>query len=157
MPLIKRDPFDTFLPLRDAMDRLFEESFIAPGRFEFFTFNRAFPVDIYEIEDHTAYMVEASLPGVKPEDLQITVMGDTLTIKTANKEEKKVEKEAYVRREHHEGEMSRTFTLPGGMIDPEKVEATYEHGKLFLRIPKAEEVKPKQIPLKIKELTGATK
>ena len=43
------------------------------------------------------------------------------------------------------------------MIDPEKVEATYEHGKLFLCIPKAEEVKPKQIPLKIKELVGATK
>jgi HSP20 family protein len=148
MTLVLRDPFDAMVPLREAMNRLFEESFIGP-RFEFLT-PRTFPVNIYETEDKQRYVIEAALSGFKPEEVQITAVGDTLTIVAAKKDEAKVEKGTYMRREHYVGEMSRTFTLPT-FVDAEKVEAVFEQGVLKLYIPKAEEVKPKQIPVKIKE------
>ena len=151
MTLILRDPFEAMMPLREAVNRLFEESFIGP-RFEFLT-PRTFPVDIYESEDKLYYVIEAALPGFKPEELHITAVGDTLTIYAVKKEEEKLEKELYVRRERYTGEMTRTFTLPT-MVKVEKVEAVFEHGVLKLYIPKAEEVKPKEIPIKVKELAG---
>jgi len=152
MSIIPRDPFDALLPLREAMNRLFEESFVGP-RFEFFTTARAFPLDIYESQDKQQYVVEASVSGFKPEDIQITAEGNTLMIRAAKKEETKTEKGPYMRHERYEGEMSRSVTLPSA-IDASKVEATYEHGILTLRIPKAEEAKPKQIPVKVKEAAG---
>ena len=62
-------------------------------------------------------------------------------------------KELYVRRERYTGEMTRTFTLPF-VVDVGKIEAVFEHGVLKLYIPKAEEVKPMEIPIKVKELAG---
>jgi HSP20 family protein len=152
MKLILRDPFETMMPLRDAVNRLFEESFIGP-RFEFLT-PRTFPVDIYESEDKIHYVIEAALPGFKADELHITAVGDVVTIAAVKKEEEKLEKELYVRRELYTGEMTRTFTLPT-VIDVKKIEAVFEHGILKLYIPKAEEVKPKEIPIKVKELAGA--
>ncbi len=147
MSMIPRDPFEALTPLREAMNRLLEESFVGP-RFEFFT-ARTFPLDIYESEDKQQYVVEASVSGFKPEEIQIMAEGNTLTIRAAKKEEKKEEKGSYVRRERYAGEMSRSVTLPSA-IDASKVEATYEHGVLTLRIPKAEGAKPKQIPVQVK-------
>ncbi len=92
------------------------------------------------------------LPGFKPEDLHITAVGDTLTI-SVEKKEGKLPKEFYVRHELYWGEMTRTFTLPT-MVYVEKIEAVFEHGFLKLYIPKAEVVKPKEIPIKVKELAG---
>ena len=151
MTLIWRDPFEATMPLREAMNRLFEEGFLGP-RFEFLT-PRTFPVDMYESEDQRYYVIEAALPGFKPEELHITAVGDTLTIAAIKKEEEKLEKELYVRRERYMGEMTRTFTLPT-VVDVEKIEAVFEYGVLKLFIPKAEEVKPKEIPIKVKELAG---
>jgi HSP20 family protein len=151
MSMMWRDPREAFTPLRDAVNRLFEESFIWPGRLEVFT-GRTFPVDVYETKDQQGYVVEASLPGAKPEDISISAMGDTLTIKYATRGEEKVEKPNYVRRERYEGEMSRTITLPT-QIQPERVQATYEHGVLKLQVPKTEAEKPKQIEVKVKKGT----
>jgi HSP20 family protein len=154
MSLMKRDPFEALMPLRDAMNRLFEESFIWwPGRIEMFT-GRSFPVDVYESKDQQGYVVEASLPGAKPEDISISAVGDTLTISYATKGAQKVEKPNYVRRERYEGEMSRTITLPT-QIQPEKVEATYEHGVLTLQVPKSGAARPSQIQVKVREIAGA--
>ncbi len=153
MSMIWKDPFEALMPLREAVNRLFEDSFVWPGRLEVFT-GRTFPVDVYETKDQQGYVVEASLPGVKPGDISITAMGDILTIHYATKGEKKVEKPNYVRHERYEGEMTRTITLPTHIL-PEKVQATYEHGVLKLLVPKSEEVKPKQIPIEVKELAGA--
>ncbi len=153
MSMVWKDPFEALMPLRDAVSRLFEESFVWPGRLEVFT-GRTFPVDVYETKDQQGYVIEASLPGAKPEEIAITAMGDTLTITYATKGEEKVEKPNYVRRERYEGEVTRTITLPTHIL-PEKVQATYEQGILKLQVPKSEEVKPKQIPVKVKELAGA--
>ncbi len=154
MSMIQKDPFEALMPLREAMNRLLEESFIWPGHLEVFT-GRNFPVDVYESKDQKEYVVEAPLPGAKPEEISISAMGDTLTIKYATKDEEKVEKPNYVRRERYQGEMSRTITLPT-QIDPEKVQATYEHGVLTLHIPKSEAAKPAQISIKAKAAAGAS-
>ena len=152
MSLIVRDPFETLTPLRDAMSRLFEESFIGP-RSELLT-SQAFPVDIYETDDQHAYVVEAPLPGTKPEHIQITAVDNTLTIRVAEKQEEKVKKGNYVRRERYEGEMQRAIVLPT-TIETQKVEATYEHGVLTLHIPKAEAAKPKQIRVQVRQAIGS--
>lgn len=153
MTLVPRDPFDAFMPLRDAMNRLFEDSIVGP-RLEIFA-GRSFPVDIYQTDDQQQYVIEAALPGFKPEEVQITAMNDALTIRVAKSGEEKVEKGSYVRRERYEGEMARTIMLPT-TIDPAKVQATYEHGVLTVHVPKTEEAKPQQIPIQPKKETAGT-
>jgi HSP20 family protein len=153
MSMMPRDPFEALMPLRDAVNRLFEESFIWPGRLEVFT-GRTFPVDVYETKDQQGYVIEASLPGAKPEDISITAMGNTLTIRYVTRGEEKVEKPNYVRRERYEGEMTRTISLPTEIV-PEKVQATYEQGILKLQVPKSEAAKPKQISVKTAATAGA--
>ena len=148
MSLMWREPFEMATPLRDVMNRLLEESFIWPERLEV-SAARAFPLDISESEDQQQYILEANVAGFKPEEIQITSSGDTITIHAAKKEESKTARAGFVRRERHVGEMSRTVTLPSH-IDADKVQATCEQGVLTLRIPKAEGAKMKQIPIKAK-------
>lgn len=151
MAMTRWDPMDSLmpLPLRDVMSRLLEESFVPPRGLELFAVGRGFPVDIYETAND--YVIEASLPGMKVDEIQVTAVGDTLTIraKTAHEQEQKEEEEKgdYVRRERYSGEVTRTIELPS-LINADKVEATYKHGILTLRVPKAEEVKPKTIPVR---------
>jgi HSP20 family protein len=118
MSMIWKDPFEALMPLREAVNRLFEDSFVWPGRLEVFT-GRTFPVDVYETKDQQGYIVEASLPGVNPEDISISAMGDTLTIHYVTKSEEKVEKPNYVRRERFEGVMTRMVTLPTHILPEE--------------------------------------
>lgn len=146
MSMIWRDPFEASLSFREAMNRLFEAG-SWPERFEVVT-GRTFPVDVYESKDQQEYIVEAPLPGAKPEDIVITAMGNTLTIRYVTKTEEKVEKPTYVRHERYEGEMSRVVSLPGP-INPDQILAKYERGILMLHIPKAEGTKPKQIPVQV--------
>ena len=154
MSLTRWEPFEELSPLRDAVNRLFEESFVRPMRFAMP--GSTFPVDVFETE--TEYVVEAPMAGVKPDDIQVSVVRDMLTIHATLKSSEKPETKRehtekpgfYVRRERYTGEMIRTIELPAE-IDAEKVAATYEHGMLILRVPKAEAVKPKQVPVRVKE------
>lgn len=140
-------PFESFTPLRDVMNRLLEESFVWPTRLET-AYGRAFPLDVYE--DENAYTIEATLPGVRSEDLQISATDTGITIHaTVKREERDTKKGAYVRRERFEGEMTRSVTL-SAPIDASKVSATYEHGVLKLTAPKAEVGKPKQIQVQVR-------
>src|SRR2546421_10653308 len=91
MSMIWRDPVEAPMALRDAMNRLIEGSFGWPERLEAVS-GRTFPVDVYESKDQQEYIVEAPLPGAKPEDIAITAMGNSLTIRYATKDEQKVEK-----------------------------------------------------------------
>jgi HSP20 family protein len=141
-----REPFEAITPLRDVMNRLFEESFIWPERLDV-SATRAFPIDIRESDDKQQYILEANVAGFKPEEIEITSTGDTITIHAAKKGEEKTEKAGYVRRERYMGEISRTVTLPSH-IDADKIQATCDQGVLTLRIPKAEGAKSKQIPVK---------
>ncbi len=146
MTLVRRpSPLGELVSLRQAMDRLFEDSFVRPriwgaGWLE----NASLPLDIVSSSD--ALVVEAALPGVKPEDVDITVESGTLTISGEFKSERKEGEGDYLVQEMRRGSFSRTVSLPQG-LEPDKASATFEHGVLTLRIPKAEEVKPRQIKI----------
>jgi len=92
-------------------------------------------------------MVKVALPGVKPEEVDITITGDTLTIKGESKVEKEIKREDYLYQEHRYGTFGRSVTLPSG-LDSDKAEANFENGILTLTIPKSEQIKPKQIKVK---------
>lgn len=106
------------------------------------------PLEIYEKQDK--FIVRAELPGMKKEDVDISLVGDTLTISGERKPEADIKDEEYLRCELCYGKFSRSITLPS-TIDSSKVEATYENGILIITLPKAEEAKPKKIELKVKE------
>lgn len=142
------DPFDALTPLREAMNHLFEESFVGP-RFELLT-RKSFPINVYETPDRKYLIVEAAIPGVKPEQIAVQVEGDVLTIHATQTQERLTEKGTYVRREMAQSEMERAIHLPVA-VEVEAIEALYEHGVLTLRMPKREVVQPKHIPIKVKE------
>ncbi|MDH7486995.1 MAG: Hsp20/alpha crystallin family protein [Anaerolineae bacterium] len=147
--LVRWEPMRDLVSLREAMDRLFEESFVQPWGRWFGAAEEGFlPVDVYETKD--AVVVEASVPGVKPEDVDVSITGDTLTIKGETKSEKKVERENYIRQERRYGSFCRAVTLPEG-LDRDKAEANFENGVLTITFPKSEEVKPKSIKVKVKK------
>jgi HSP20 family protein len=144
MTLIRRSssPFGDLLSLRQAMDRLFEESFV-PRSWSWGD-NALVPLDVYTSADEV--VVEASLPGIKPEDVDITVEGDTLTLTGETQSSRNEEDGSTVFREIRRGRFTRTLTLPSG-LEPDKAKATFEDGILTVRIPKAEQVKPRQIKI----------
>lgn len=107
----------------------------------------ALAVDMYETDDDV--VVKTALPGIDPDDVEISVTGDSLTIKGETKAEEEVEKGNYVCRERRFGAYSRSLTLPVS-VKAEKAEAEYENGVLTLRLPKVEEAKPKAIQVKVK-------
>lgn len=148
MSLMRNEPTETLVPLGQAMNRLLEDSFLGLGRFDMF--GRTMPLDIRETEQE--FVVEAAAPGIKPEDLQISVTGDTLTIfaEYKAKDEKEDKAHAYIRRERYVGEMYRTVRLPI-TVDAEKITANYENGVLTVHLPKAEKALPKRVPVIVKE------
>ena len=151
--LMRWEPMRELTSLRDAMDRLFEESFVRPSLF--WSDNQIeFPVDMYQTED--SVVVKASLPGFKPEEVDISIVGDNLVIKGEHKEEKEVKEQDYIYRERRFGSVSRAIPLPA-QIKADKADAVFENGVLTLTLPKTEEAKPKQIKIKAKALTEATK
>jgi HSP20 family protein len=145
--MIRWEPFGDLVSLRDAMDRLFEESFVRPGHMLAPLAEGSLSVDMYETPEEI--VVKAAVPGVKPEDIDISVTGDMLTIKGETKSEEKSEKAAYVCQEWHYGAFARSVALPSA-VQAEKAEASFEHGVLTLKLPKMEEIKPKVIKVQAK-------
>lgn len=146
--LIRWEPFSDLVSMRDAMDRIFEDSFIRPRGWLAPLRAADLAIDMFETKDDV--VVKATLPGLKPEDVEITITGDTLTIRGESKEESEVKEEDYIRKERRYGSFCRAVTLPSG-LKSDKAEATFENGVLALRIPKSEEIKPKSIKVKTKK------
>jgi len=146
--IVRWEPFRDLISLREAMDRLFEESFIRPRSGWLAPQGPGtLAVDMYETDQDV--VIKSSVSGVKPEDIDITITGDTLTIKGETKTEEKVEEGNYIRQERRYGAFSRSLTLPTTIV-VEKAKAEFENGVLTLTLPKAEEVKPKTIKVKTK-------
>ncbi len=103
-------------------------------------------VDIYENEHEL--VVKADLPDVKPEDLDIRVENNILTIRGERKFEKKVDEKNYLRVERSYGSFTRSFSL-ANTVNSEAIKADYKDGVLTLTIPKREEAKPKQIKVNV--------
>jgi HSP20 family protein len=152
--LVRWEPIRDMMSLRQAMDRLFEDSFV---RLPHLKVNGAvgFPIDVYQDKDNL--VVKAALPGVKPEEVDITVADDILTIKGEHKEEQETKEADYLYREHYYSAFSRSLALPI-KVKGDKAEAAFDEGVLTLTMPKAEEAKPRQIKVKPKaEETKAKK
>jgi HSP20 family protein len=145
--MIRRDPFTD---LRSTMDRLFDEGFSRPWRFiNSETYEASMPVEVSETDSEL--VVKASLPGVSPDEVDVTVNNDVLTIKGEHKETTEDGKREFYRREIRYGAFNRSFTLPV-KVDADQAEANYENGVLTLRLPKAASIRPKQIKVGV----GAT-
>lgn len=142
--ITRYDPLGEMVSLRSAMDRLFEDSFIFPvaGRTNGMSDGLTPAIDVHETADEI--VVTAALPGVKADDVDITMTGQTLTLKGEFKADDQVTRDQYLYRERRFGSFSRTLQLPV-RVQGERASASFTDGVLTLSIPKAEEVKPRQI------------
>jgi HSP20 family protein len=132
------------LTLRQAMDRLFDDDFRPARWLSGGPDGPALPLDV--TTDANTLTIEAALPGIKPDDVDITVENGTVTISGKTADERTADEGAYVLQEIRRGNFSRSVTLPTG-LEPDKARATFENGILRLEIPKAEQVKPRQIKI----------
>lgn len=164
MSLSQYDPFDVLMPrtMREAMDRLLEQGFAPAWGTDILAVGRGFPIDVYE--DELNYVIEASLPGIKPDDLKVTATDSSVTIRANTSYDEKQQKKAepketkagkekagvYVRRERYIGEVVRVVDLPEP-INPAKIKASYKHGVLTLEAPKVGEAKPRTIQIAVEE------
>ncbi len=134
------DPFREAVSLREAMNALLQESYVRPGTAG--AVQGAFPLDVSESENE--YIIHALLPGIKPDDIHITVHGETVTIRGESKAEEEQKKQNWLLRERRFGSFARSLSL-GAPIDADRASTKFEHGVLTLTLPKAEHAKPKQI------------
>jgi len=141
--LARWDPVRDMITMRHAVDRLLDEAF-ARGTETRGTGAWLLPMDAYITED--AIVIRADVPGLSANDLDITLEGDTLTIRGEIKRDEQ-EGRKYVLLERPTGRFERTLTI-NTSIDHEKVEASFKDGVLTLTLPKAEAVKPRQITIK---------
>ena len=154
MSISRWEPFGGLMSLREAMDRLFEDSLVRPSRLFPDLWGESLAVDVYQTDNEV--VVKTTLPGVKPDEVEITVTGDTLTIKGETKAEEKVKRENYFRQERRCGAFSRSVTIPIA-VRSEKAEATFQDGVLTITLPKAEEAKPKRIKIQAQPVIEDTK
>lgn len=143
--LTRWEPFREMANLSRMMDRFFDEPLgempVVWRRGDGYTL----ALDVAEQEDK--YIVKASVPGIKPEDVEITLTDNVLTIKGETKDEQERKEENYHLRERRFGSFMRSIALPNS-VDADKIEAVNEHGVLTLTLPKAAAVKPKRIEVK---------
>ncbi len=147
MSITRWDPFRDMLSLREAMNQLLEESYIRPSTMGGAPRGGPQSLALDVTEQGDAYLLRASLPGVRPEDVHVTVLGDTLTIRAETKGEEERQAGNYLLRERHAGVVQRSVTLPD-QIDSDAVEADYENGVLTLRLPKSRASMPRRIQVR---------
>ena len=144
--ITRYDPFSEMVTLRQAMDRLFEDSFVSPLTLRTFNGEATAPaLDVHQTDDEI--VVTSALPGLKADDVDITITGQTLSIRGEFKDSDEVTRDQYLYRERRFGTFHRQVQLPV-RVQGDAATATFEDGVLRLSIPKAEEVKPRQIQVK---------
>jgi HSP20 family protein len=141
--LTRWDPFQEMLNLRRTVDRLFDN--VGPDH-EWLPTQWGLAVDVAENKDD--FIVKASVPGIKPDDLDISYADDILTIRGEIKSDNEYKEDQYHFRERRYGSFSRSISLPT-KIKGDAIEASYQDGVVTLRLPKTEEVKPKRIAIKV--------
>lgn len=133
--LSRLDPIRELANFENTFERFFESGWA--GRIEF-------PLDVSETED--GYTVKASIPGINPDDLNITYGNNLLTIKGEFKDDHEEQQARYYLRERRVGAFQRSVVLPA-RIDADHIDAAYEAGVLRLFLPKTEDARPKRIPI----------
>lgn len=139
------DPVREMVGMRELMDRAFDDFFSrGPVRYEGYG---VVNLDMAQTDDNV--IIHAAIPGVKPEDIDISVTGDTLTIRGEIREDEELKEKNYHVRELHYGSFARSVLLPSQVV-ADKAKAEFENGILKLTLPKVEEIKPKTINVKAK-------
>lgn len=141
--IMRFEPMREMITLREAMDRLFNDAFTRPMNSGW----QAPAIDMYQTDGEI--IVKASLPGIKPDDVQISVTGEVLTIKGDTKQDEETKEKAYHIREQRWGSFERIIMLPIDVV-ADKAKADFEDGILTISLPKKEEVRPKMITVKAK-------
>lgn len=141
--IMRYDPFRELWDVRNMMDRIFDDTFNTGLRGDS-TRTWGLPMDV--VENENEYIVKASIPGVHPDDLDVTYNNNILTVSGEVKGEQETEDTRYHLRERRFGKFSRSIQLPN-RIEADKIEAQYESGELILHLPKSDEVKPKRISI----------
>lgn len=147
MTLIQWNPYRDLVSIRDSLDRLMDDRFsqaftdLAGPR----TYSASIPLDMYE--KNGELVVKTDLPGVKPEEIEVNIKGDRLSIKGEFRSQDDDDRDDVHILERGYGKFQRTIVLPEN-IDPEDVEAIYEDGVLTLSLPKSKQSQPKQIPVR---------
>jgi len=151
MAIMRWRPYGNLIGIQDEMNRLFDDFF---GRNQLGRApvkgadGRWIPaVDISEDEDNL--FVDVEVPGMKKEDIKVSLEHNVLSLKGEKKQEKEVKDENYHRWERSYGSFARSFELPVP-VQSDKIKASYHDGVLHIALPKAEEVKPKEIPIEVK-------
>lgn len=143
--LIRWEPAREMMSLREAMDRLFDDAFTHPLGL---ANSGSLPsMDVYETNDEV--VVKAALPGIKPEDVQISVTGDVLSMHGEYRQEEEKKDTSYHLREMRKGVVDRSIRLPVD-VQTDKAKADFENGILTITLPKADKVKPKTINIQTK-------
>lgn len=143
--LTRWEPMREMMTLREAMDRLFDDAFTRPVSLSGVSATPA--IDMYQTENDV--VVKATLPGLKAEDVDITVTGETLTLRGEYKQENEHKNTRYHIREQRQGSFERSFLLPTD-VEADKARADFENGVLTVTMPIAETVKPKSITIQSK-------
>ena len=144
--LTRWEPVRELQTMRSLMDRFFDEPFFSAPQL-WSQRGENFPVPLDVIEEDGQYIVKASMPGVNPEEVEITLTENVLTIKGETKRESESSESNYHVRERHYGSFMRHVTLPA-TVNADEVEASFENGVLSLRVPKTEAAKPKKIAVR---------
>jgi len=110
--------------------------------------NAAFSLDLDVEERPDAYIVKANLPGIKNDDINVHMHEDVLTISAKTAAEQRDENSRMLIRERRFGKFSRSLRFPG-LVDSEAIAASFDDGVLSIRLPKAERIKPRQIPVSV--------
>jgi HSP20 family protein len=148
-------PFQGGLSRPSTIDDVFRETFrdfFAPVGPEGGTAMRFVP-RVNVTEDEKAYELEVEVPGVKPEEVRVTITGDTLTIQGEKQREQQRQGQTWHVTERSYGSFQRSFTFPAA-VDPESIEATSDSGVLKIRVAKAREAQPRRIEVRRGELAA---
>ena len=143
--LTRWDPFQEMVNLRNTVDRLFDTTL---SDLNTTTQPMTWGLALDVVEQNDAFLVKASVPGINPDDLEITFTDNVLTIKGETKDDKDIKEDQYHLHERRYGVFSRSISLPN-RIKSDAIEASYDAGVLTLKLPKVEEVKPKRIAINI--------
>jgi len=149
--LTRWNPFQEMINLRNTVDRLFDTTL---NDLNTTTEPMSWGLALDVIEQNDAYLVKASVPGINPDDLEITFTDNVLTIKGSTKTEEEVKDARYHVRERRYGSFARSLTL-GDRIKADAIQASYDNGVLTLTLPKSEEVKPKRIQIQTSKMIDA--
>jgi len=144
--LTRWEPVREMMTLREAMDRLFDDAFTRPINLRDGGWS-APAIDMYQTDDEV--VVKAALPGFKADEVQINVTGDVLTLRGEMKHEEEKSDKSWHIREQRWGSFERSVALPTAVVS-DRANADFENGVLTIKLPKAEEVKPKTITVKAK-------